>query len=145
MATAWAETLVLADPTRYDVAKVVIGTNYTDSLDYPDCQKHVYEMFTALLNSSLKISKVLGKRIEVDVPLIDLSKQEVVQLGLKLGVDFKLTWSCYSGRDKACGQCDACRIRYFAFKNAGLTDPIDYEVNDIRPLELSDRTFVELV
>jgi len=81
MAGAWAESVVLSDPEMYDQASIVIGTNRTDGLDYPDCQKRVYELFSNMLTESLKMSKVLGKRISVDTPLITLTKQEVVALG----------------------------------------------------------------
>jgi len=144
MGAAWAETLVLAVPERYDTAKIIIGTNFTDSLDYPDCQKDVYEMFTALLNSSLKMSRVLGKRIEVEAPLIDLTKQQVIALAHKLRVPLELTWSCYSGRDKACGRCDACRIRFFGFENSGLHDPVEYETTDISPLDVGEPASVRV-
>ena len=137
MAAAWAETLVLADPGRYNSAKIVIGTNLTDTLDYPDCQKNTYAMFTDMLMSSLKMSQVLGKRIEVETPLIDLTKQEVIALAHRIAVPLELTWSCYSGRQKACGRCDACRIRYFGFKDSGLQDPIEYEIAAVARLDVS--------
>jgi 7-cyano-7-deazaguanine synthase len=138
IATAWAETIVLAEPDRYDGAKIIIGTNYTDSLDYPDCQESVYQQFSALLSSSLKMCRVLGKTISVEAPLIGLTKQEVVKLGSERGVPFGSTWSCYQGGEKACGRCDACRIRYFAFSDSGLIDPLAYEITDVNRLEFAD-------
>lgn len=129
LATAWAESLVLADPAAYDEARVVIGTNATDSLDYPDCKEHVYERFSILLQASLKMTQVLGKRICVEAPLMRLTKAAVVTLGLELGVPFDQTWSCYQGGTDACGTCDACRIRYHAFLANGQRDPVAYRVN----------------
>jgi 7-cyano-7-deazaguanine synthase len=137
MAAAWAETLVLGSPHKYGSAKVIIGTNFTDTLDYPDCQEFVYERFTDLLNASLKMSVALGKRIGVLAPLIRLTKQEVVFRGQSLGIPLELTWSCYSGAKLACGRCDACRIRYFAFERSGLHDEIEYEVAP-SPLEMAE-------
>lgn len=131
IAAAWAETIILSSPELYNEAKVVIGTNLTDSFDYPDCQALVYQRFTELLCSSLKMSVLFGKKIQVIAPLIDRSKQEVVELGHSIGVPLGLTWSCYSGGVKACGRCDACRIRFHAFAGAGLTDPIAYEVTPV--------------
>jgi 7-cyano-7-deazaguanine synthase len=136
LAAAWAETLILAKPEAYEGANIVIGTNKTDSLDYPDCQPEVYRIFGDLLRHSLKMCKVLGKSVNVEAPLVALTKQEVVALGHRLGVPLHLTWSCYQGGERACGRCDACRIRYHAFEVSGLHDPIRYEIETISPLRV---------
>jgi len=136
LAAAWAETVVLERPEDFEGAKIVIGTNRTDSLDYPDCQPEVYRMFANLLRHSLKMCKVLGKRIDVEAPLVNLTKQEVVALGHQLGAPLQVTWSCYQGGELACGRCDACRIRYHAFEASGLHDSIGYAVETIAPLRL---------
>ncbi len=135
IAAAWAESLILRSPDHYSGADVIIGTNMTDSLDYPDCQEVVYERFTELLRCSLKMCKVLGKDIRVVAPLIHMTKENVVAHGEALGVPLELTWSCYFGGERACGRCDACRIRFHAFKRCGLSDQVRYEMEFPTPLD----------
>ena len=65
-------------------------------------------------------------RIQIVTPLIGMRKADIVRLGLELGVPFDLTWSCYSREDRACGECDSCRLRLRAFDAAGVADPIPY-------------------
>jgi len=63
----------------------------------------------------------------IEAPLIYMRKSEIIRRGLELGVDYSLTWSCYQGREKACGRCDSCLLRLKGFEEVGLEDPIEYE------------------
>ncbi|TDT63593.1 queuosine biosynthesis protein QueC [Fonticella tunisiensis] len=71
-----------------------------------------------------------GKKIKIHAPFIHMKKSEEIKLGMKLGVDYSLTWSCYRGEELACGVCDSCLLRLRAFHEAGYEDPIKYEVNN---------------
>jgi 7-cyano-7-deazaguanine synthase len=95
---------------------IFIGANAIDFSGYPDCRPVYYKAWQGLLRS-------LGLKIRIEVPLIELTKSEIVQLGMKLGVPYKLTWSCYNGKGKPCGVCDSCKFRAKGFHEAGLTDP----------------------
>ncbi len=104
-------------------SRIYIGAVEEDSSGYPDCRKEFFDAFIVAVN--------LGNRPEtnlsIHLPLIDLSKKEIVELGIKLGAPLKYSWSCYTGIEKACGICDSCILRLKGFKNAGQTDPIPYE------------------
>jgi 7-cyano-7-deazaguanine synthase len=115
VAVSWAEVR--------GAAKVYIGAVEQDSSGYPDCRPAYYEAF----NQVVKLGTKDG-RIEIVTPLIQLRKAEIVRLGLELGAPLDLTWSCYSGEDRACGRCDSCVLRLRAFREAGSVDPIPYAV-----------------
>jgi len=68
-------------------------------------------------------------RITVQAPLIDKSKEEIIKLGIKLGIDFKATWTCYEGQEQACGECTACSLRLKGFLDSGYVDPIPYKIS----------------
>ncbi len=108
---------------------IYTGFNAIDYSGYPDCRpEFVYAMEEALnLARGQNTGDPQADLIEIVTPIIHLSKMEIVQLGQELGVPFDLTYSCYYGRDKACGQCDSCRIRKQAFSDLDLVDPISYE------------------
>lgn len=127
LAATWAESLWLADVNNISEAKVIIGTNAYDSSAYPDCSPEFYKRFNELLRVSTKMGRDYGKFIEVATPLIDKSKNEVVKLGLSIDAPLKLTWSCYEGGEKACGRCDACKLRLAAFAAAGEKDAVKYD------------------
>jgi 7-cyano-7-deazaguanine synthase len=107
--------------------RVITGVNSLDYSGYPDCRPEFIESMELSLNLASK--KWVENRIETKIvtPIIHNTKKEIVQLGFKLKVPFKNTWSCYKGNDKACGVCDSCRIRLKAFEEAGLIDPVEYE------------------
>lgn len=119
LAFAYAETL--------GADRVYIGVNSIDYSGYPDCRPEFIEQVQKALNLASKQFVEVGKGIGIITPLQYKRKWEIVQLGSKLGVPLELTWSCYQGREKACGVCDSCRLRLKAFKLAGLKDPIEYE------------------
>ena len=113
VAVSWAEVL--------GAEKIFIGAVEQDSSGYPDCRPAYYQAFNQVIKAGTKEGK-----IEIVTPLIHLRKAEIVRLGLELGAPFRLTWSCYSREDEACGVCDSCVLRLRAFREAGTQDPIAY-------------------
>jgi 7-cyano-7-deazaguanine synthase len=108
---------------------IFIGVNALDYSGYPDCRPEFIEAFEKLANLATK-SGAEGKPWEIHAPLIRMSKAEIIQRGLELGVDYSLTHSCYDPLPdgRACGQCDSCQLRRKGFRDAGLTDRIQYAV-----------------
>jgi 7-cyano-7-deazaguanine synthase len=115
IAVSWAEVI--------GAEKIYIGAVEEDSSGYPDCRREFYTAFNNLLRVGLKPDTVLN----VETPLIDLDKSEIVKLGSQLGSPFELTWSCYKNEIKACGICDSCLLRLRGFEKAKIKDPLDYE------------------
>ncbi len=116
---AWAE--VLGADTIY------AGVNAVDYSGYPDCRPEYIDAFQAMANLATKRT-VEGDKLTIATPLIDMSKAEIIKLGISLGIDFSLTVSCYSAAEDgaACGQCDACELRRAGFAEAGVEDPTRY-------------------
>jgi 7-cyano-7-deazaguanine synthase len=120
LALAWAEVLGSFD--------IVMGVNSIDFSGYPDCRPEFVEAFERLANLATKAG-VEGKgRFRVHAPLIRLTKAEIIQLGVSLGVDYALTHSCYdpAADGSACGRCDSCLLRRAGFAAAGVPDPTRY-------------------
>jgi 7-cyano-7-deazaguanine synthase len=119
-ALAWAEVLGSSD--------IFIGVNAIDYSGYPDCRPEFTEAFEQMANLATKAGVEGRTRIQIHTPLIRLSKCAIIRLGAELGVDFRLTHSCYDPdqNGRACGACDACRLRRQGFREAGLEDPIEY-------------------
>lgn len=119
LALGWAEVL--------GAGHIFVGANAVDYSGYPDCRPEYLEAFEKLANLATKAA-VEGRRIEVRGPLVHLSKAEIVRLALELGVDPAMTLSCYQpdGAGRACGACDACRIRRAGFAAAGVPDTTRY-------------------
>lgn len=105
---------------------VFIGANALDYSGYPDCRPEYFEAFQKATELGTKTG-VQGKPIQIKYPLINMTKAEIVKEGERLNVPFHLTWSCYKGREKACGKCDSCVLRLKGFRGAGVEDPIEYE------------------
>ncbi len=105
---------------------IYTGVNALDYSGYPDCRPEFIAAFqkTVDLGSSAVEE---GCRIRIETPLVDLTKGKIVKLGLGNKAPLHLTTSCYLGGDKACGKCDSCQLRLKGFKEAGVTDPIEYE------------------
>lgn len=116
-ALAWAEVL-----KAYDI---FIGVNALDYSGYPDCRPEFIKAFEDMANLATAYGLSSKRRIQIHTPLLYMTKAEIIGQGLKLGVDYSLTMSCYdpdaSGR--ACGRCDACQLRRKGFAEAGLADP----------------------
>ncbi len=119
IALGWAEVV-----GAYDI---FIGVNAVDYSGYPDCRPEFIEAFEKTANLATKAG-VEGSKFKIRTPLIDLSKAQIIQLGMANGVDYHLTVSCYEadGEGRACGQCDSCRLRAEGFRNAGISDPTKY-------------------
>ncbi|MDD5772974.1 MAG: 7-cyano-7-deazaguanine synthase QueC [bacterium] len=115
IAVSWAESL--------GVHQVFYGANQVDSSGYPDCRENYLKAF----NKLIKLGTKPESRIKITAPLIKMNKNEIVRMGIKLGVPFQYTWSCYKNTDRACGHCDSCKLRLKGFKSAGISDPIKYE------------------
>jgi len=107
---------------------IFIGVTAVDYSGYPDCRPEYIEAFEKMANLATKAA-IEGKKIRIRAPLINLSKAEIIKLGLKLGVDYSLTHSCYDPTPDgaACGECDTCLLRLKGFREAGTRDPVRYK------------------
>ncbi len=107
---------------------IFIGVNAVDYSGYPDCRPEFITAFEALANLATKAAVEGKERFKIHTPLIKLTKAEIIQKGLELGVDYSMTHSCYNpGEDgKSCGVCDSCQLRLKGFQDAGVQDPIEY-------------------
>jgi len=119
LALGWAEVL--------GAQRIFVGANAVDYSGYPDCRPEYLEAFEKMANLATKAA-VEGRAIEVRGPLVHLPKAEIVRLALQLGVDPAMTVSCYQpdAEGRACGVCDACRIRKAGFEAAGIGDCTRY-------------------
>jgi 7-cyano-7-deazaguanine synthase len=119
-------SIALAYAEVIDADAIFIGVTSADYSGYPDCRPEFINAFQKLINISTK-KTIEGKTINIQTPLLYLSKKEIIIQGKKLNVPFEKTWSCYQGQKKACGVCDSCQLRLKGFKQAGLLDPLIYE------------------
>ena len=119
IALGWAEVLGSSD--------IFCGVNAVDYSGYPDCRPAFIESFQSLANVATKAG-VEGAGIRIHAPLMDMGKGDIVREGMRLGVDFAATVSCYQAdaQGRACGHCDACRLRAEGFAKAGVPDPTHY-------------------
>lgn len=119
IALGWAETL--------DASDLFCGVNAVDYSGYPDCRPAFVEAFERLANLATRTG-VEGAGLHVHAPLIEMSKADIVREGMRLGVDFSATISCYraDAKGRACGHCDACVLRARGFAEAGVADPTRY-------------------
>ena len=119
IALGWAEVL--------GANAIYCGVNAVDYSGYPDCRPEFIDAFAALAGLATKVG-VEGARMQVLAPLIDMSKAQIVREGMRLGVDFASTVSCYQANADglACAHCDACRLRADGFEQAGVVDPTRY-------------------
>ena len=102
-------------------SKIFIGAHSEDSSGYPDCRREYLEAFRRVIRLGTKAG--IAKKLGLEFPIINKTKDEIISLGLKLKVPFEFTWSCYKGGDYPCGMCDSCILRAKGFKSAGLIDP----------------------
>jgi 7-cyano-7-deazaguanine synthase len=101
--------------------KVYYGAHSGDHAIYPDCRPE----FVHKMNDVCAIANY--EAVEIVTPYLDVSKTAILTAGLKMGLDYNLTWTCYNGREKSCGKCGACQERLEAFTDNGVTDPLEYE------------------
>ena len=119
-ALAWAEVLEAAD--------IIIGVNAVDYSGYPDCRPEYIRAFESMANLAIKAAVEGRLKISIRTPLIRMTKAEIVRTGTELGVDYRLTHSCYDpdAQGRACGDCDSCLLRKKGFREAGIPDPTVY-------------------
>lgn len=119
LSLGWAEVIGATD--------LFIGVNAVDYSGYPDCRPAFIEAFEQLANVATKAG-VEGARFRIHAPLLQLSKADIIREGLRLGLDYGLTVSCYQADEqgRACGRCDSCRLRAAGFAEAGVADPTRY-------------------
>lgn len=119
LALAWAEVLKAQD--------IFFGVNAVDYSGYPDCRPDYVESFERMANLATKFA-VEGKPLTLHAPLLHLSKAQIIQQGVRLGVDYAITVSCYQAdaEGRACGRCDSCRLRSEGFAAAGVPDSTRY-------------------
>ena len=119
-AIGWAEVL--------DCSDIFLGVNALDYSGYPDCRPEYITAFQTMANLATKAA-VEGRRIAIHAPLINLTKAQIIKLGIGLGVDYSLTHSCYdpSPEGLACGACDSCLLRKKGFEEAGIKDVTRYK------------------
>ncbi len=99
-----------------------IGANAIDYSGYPDCRPEFFKSYQHTFKKGLKVG-VQAKPLIIKTPLILKTKAQIIRLGIKLGVPYDLTWSCYEGERKPCGECDSCQLRAKGFEQAGICDP----------------------
>jgi 7-cyano-7-deazaguanine synthase len=119
IALAWAEVI--------DAQGIFIGVNAVDYSGYPDCRPEYIQAYQRMASLATRAG-VEGKSMEINTPLIHLSKAMIIQRGVDLGVDYSMTVSCYQPDEKgrACGLCEACKLRRDGFSVAGIADPTRY-------------------
>ena len=119
IALAWAESL--------GAGSIFIGANAIDYSGYPDCRPEFIEAFQNMANLGTR-SGIEGARIVINAPLVHMTKAQIIQEGIRLGIDYSLTLSCYDPdpQGRACGECDSCLIRRRGFQDARIPDPTRY-------------------
>jgi 7-cyano-7-deazaguanine synthase len=120
-ALAWAEVLGAVD--------IFIGVNALDYSGYPDCRPEYLEAFERLASLATKAGVEGSRPLRIHAPLMDLTKSDIISLGVSLGVDYAQTVSCYEATEngEACGNCDSCLLRRRGFSEAGIPDPTRYQ------------------
>jgi 7-cyano-7-deazaguanine synthase len=121
-------SFALALAERIEAEDIFFGANQLDYSGYPDCREEYIRAYEQMANLATKAGVEGKSRVKIHAPLIRMTKSEIIQKGLELGIDYALTWSCYDPTDdnRACGLCDSCQLRLKGFKEAGITDPIPY-------------------
>jgi 7-cyano-7-deazaguanine synthase len=124
-------TIFLAFALAYaevsNAADIFIGVNAIDYSGYPDCRPEFIQAFEAMANLATKAGVEGGPKLKIHMPLVEMSKADVVRKAVELGVDLSLTHTCYdpdASSGKPCGRCDACLLRHKGFAEAGFTDPL---------------------
>ena len=116
ISVSWAEVI--------GARKIYIGAVEEDSSGYPDCREVFYQAFNRVIETGTRPET----RVEIVTPLIHMRKKDIVRKGAELDAPLHLTWSCYQSSEKACGKCESCLLRLKGFSEAGMRDPIPYDV-----------------
>jgi 7-cyano-7-deazaguanine synthase len=121
LAVAWAETI--------GANEIFIGANSLDYSGYPDCRPAFLESFEKTAQLATKAGVINAQNIRIRAPVLYMSKAEIIRTGLSLGVDYSMTSSCYQPdiMGRPCGKCHSCQLRLKGFKEAGLSDPLEYQ------------------
>ena len=124
-ALAWAEVL--------QAYNIYIGVNALDYSGYPDCRPEFINAYENMANLATKSAVEGLKRIKIHTPLIDLTKSQIIQKGVALGIDYSITSSCYDPKANGapCRACDSCQLREKGFAEAGLVDPLNIKFNNV--------------
>ncbi len=121
-------SFALARAEVLQATDIFIGVNALDYSGYPDCRPKYIEAFQNMANLATRAATEGGQPVTIHTPLIDLTKAQIIRKGVKLGVDYSITHSCYDPLNSGnpCGHCDACQLRLKGFREAGLSDPLLY-------------------
>ncbi len=112
---SWAEVIA--------AKAIFMGAVFEDSSGYPDCRPEFFNAFQGVIEEGTKPET----HIKIETPIINMSKAEIIKLGMDLKAPIHLTWSCYKEGEKACGVCDSCALRLRGFQTIGIEDPLNYE------------------
>ncbi len=115
IAASYADALEIED--------IFIGVSQVDYSGYVDCRASFIDAMERAINAGTLLGAEKGRHIHIHAPFMFMTKSEEIKLGMELGVDYSLTWSCYRGGEKPCGRCDSCLLRAEAFHEAGFEDP----------------------
>lgn len=107
---------------------IFIGVSEVDYSGYVDCREEFINAMENAINNGTVCAVEQGRKIKIHAPFLHMTKAQEINLGMELGVDYGLTWSCYKGEELACGVCDSCMLRLKAFKEAGYKDTVGYAV-----------------
>jgi 7-cyano-7-deazaguanine synthase len=121
-------SFALALAERLESQDIFLGANQLDYSGYPDCREEYLRAFENMANLATKAGVEGKSQVRIRAPLLQMTKAEIIKTGLKLGLDYGMTWSCYDPLDggRACGRCDSCQLRLKGFREAGAVDPIAY-------------------
>jgi 7-cyano-7-deazaguanine synthase len=121
-------SFALALAERLESQDIFFGANQLDYSGYPDCREEYLRAFENMANLATKAGVEGNSQVRIRAPLLQMTKAEIIKTGLKLGLDYGMTWSCYDPLDggRACGRCDSCQLRLKGFREAGAVDPIAY-------------------
>jgi 7-cyano-7-deazaguanine synthase len=121
-------SFALALAERIGSQDIFFGANQLDYSGYPDCREEYIRAFEQMASLATKAGVEGKSRVKIHTPLLKMTKAEIISMGLKLELDYGLTWSCYDPQpdDRACGRCDSCQLRLKGFEAAGAVDPIRY-------------------
>ena len=117
-------SMAAAVAEKHGASAIAIGAVEEDSSGYPDCREH----FIEAMQRAIELGTKDETKIKIERPLVHLKKSQIVKRALEIGAPLELTWSCYQNEKRACGVCDSCRLRLRGFEEAGVNDPIPYNL-----------------